>query len=223
MQALRDYLREQLPGHAPSRFQSIDDLPLSAGGKIDRNALRALAVQPSLAPLEATQVRFGLLGEQLRVIWKDLLHTTNIGPDDDFMELGGTSLLVMDMLLRINECCGCEVQPSRLLEGPLTINRLVALLMDESDFGRALSTLQVGSTQLPLFFLHGDHENGGFYCRNLARALGADQPFHAVHRTDSTEMSCPGASRSRPASALAAIRCATRRTVPARRASVREA
>jgi hypothetical protein len=52
-----------------------------------------LSVQALARAARGDAVQFGLLGEQLRVIWEDLLHTTNIGPDDDFMELGGTSLL----------------------------------------------------------------------------------------------------------------------------------
>src|SRR5206468_3949541 len=38
-----------------------------------------------------------------------------------------------------------------------------------------------GGTRPPLFFLHGDFSGGGFYSHGLARSLGADQPFYAVH------------------------------------------
>jgi thioesterase domain-containing protein len=36
-------------------------------------------------------------------------------------------------------------------------------------------------TRPPLFFLHGDFSGGGFYCHGLAREMGEDQPFYAVH------------------------------------------
>ena len=101
------------------------------------------------------------------------------------------------MLLRINECCGCEVQPSRLLEGPLTINRLVALLMDESDFGRALSTLQVGSTQRTAVLSARRPRRtaaGSTAATWLVRSARTTSVPRSHARTDSTEMSCPGAS-----------------------------
>jgi pimeloyl-ACP methyl ester carboxylesterase len=40
--------------------------------------------------------------------------------------------------------------------------------------------IQVDGSKPPLFFLHGDVESGGLYCRNLARHLGPDQTFYAI-------------------------------------------
>jgi thioesterase domain-containing protein/acyl carrier protein len=165
----------------PWRFEWLDELPLTPSGKVDRQALRAGAAAPG-EPDAASAGRFGFLGTQLREIFEDLLGVSGVGPRDDFLELGGDSLLAIEMLLRIERACGRQLAPSRLLGGPLTIDRLVDLLMEDeqANFGRPLVPVQGGGGRRPLFFLHGDHENGGLYCHALARCLGADQPFYAV-------------------------------------------
>jgi thioesterase domain-containing protein len=44
-----------------------------------------------------------------------------------------------------------------------------------------LVQVHAGGGKRPFFFLHGDFQGGGFYCLKLARQLGADQPFYALH------------------------------------------
>jgi thioesterase domain-containing protein len=178
--ALRRLLKERLPDYmVPSGFQLVDALPLTPSGKIDRQALPALA---PAAPSGGSVGHLGLLGTQLRVIWEDLLGLSGVGPHDDFMDLGGDSLLGIEMLLRIEKLCGRTVAPSRLLGGAITIDRIVHLLLEDAQahFGQPLTAVQAGGARRPLFFLHGDHENGGLYCHDLARHLGPDQPFYAV-------------------------------------------
>jgi thioesterase domain-containing protein len=188
--ALRRFLKDRLPEYmVPSGFQLVDALPLTPSGKIDRQALPPLA--PS-TPSGASVGHLGLLGTQLRVIWEDLLDLTGVGPHDDFMDLGGDSLLGIEMLLRIDKVCGRTLAPSRLLGGAITIDRLVHLLLEDGQahFGRPLTAVQAGGARRPLFFLHGDHENGGLYCHDLARSLSPDQPFYAVtpHGLDGDEL-----------------------------------
>lgn len=188
--ALRRFLKDRLPEHmVPSGFQPLDALPLTPSGKIDRQALPPFA--PS-TPSGASVGHLGLLGTQIRVIWEDLLGLTGVGSQDDFMDMGGNSLLGIEMLLRIEKVCGRTVAPSRLLGGAITIDRLVHLLMNEgqAQFGLPLAAVQGGGARRPLFFLHGDHENGGLYCHELARSLGPDQPFYAVtpHGLDGDEL-----------------------------------
>jgi thioesterase domain-containing protein len=44
-----------------------------------------------------------------------------------------------------------------------------------------LTAIHAGGSRLPFFFLHGDFNGGGFYSAALARHLGPDQPFYAIH------------------------------------------
>jgi acyl-CoA synthetase (AMP-forming)/AMP-acid ligase II len=89
---LRGYLAEQLPEYmVPSAFVILDTLPLTASGKVDRAALPAPPPRsfddfaPPATPLEADIV----------AVWKNVLGIAGIGLDDNFFDLGGTSLSLM--------------------------------------------------------------------------------------------------------------------------------
>ncbi len=205
--ALRAALKEQLPHYMiPHAFQFLDALPLAASGKVDRRALPAFA--PASLPHPATAEPRGMLGAQICSIWEDLLGATGIGQDDDFLEVGGDSLLAIEMLARIEEVCGRTLAPSRLLEGAVTIERLVQMLLDDQrgSWGEPIVALQPAGSRPPLFFLHGDFEHGGLYCHSLTRALGPDQPFYSVtpHGLDGGPL--PWSIEAMAADRLAAIR-----------------
>jgi amino acid adenylation domain-containing protein len=180
--ALRQFLRERLPDYMiPFAFSFVDELPLTPAGKVDRRALPPF-VPPALDRNAPDTGVLGLLGTQLCAIWEDLLGVTGVGLSDDFLELGGDSLLAIEMLARIEEVCGRTLAPSRLLEGGITIERLVHALLDDERgrWGKPVTAVQAEGSKHPLFFVHGDFEHGGLYCHDLARHLGADQPFYSV-------------------------------------------
>jgi amino acid adenylation domain-containing protein len=186
--ALHRFLRERLPDYmVPFAFSFVDELPLTPGGKIDRQALPPF-VLPALDGREADPRRgadpasLGLLGTQLGTIWEDLLGVTGVGVHDDFVDLGGDSLLAIEMIIRIEEMCGRTLAPSRLLDGGITIARLVQVLRDDEQarLRTPVTAVQAGGSRRPIFFAHGDFEYGGLYCHNLARHLGPDQPLYAV-------------------------------------------
>ena len=119
---------------------------------------------------------------QLAGIWADLLKLPHIGLQDDFLDLGGDSLLATEMFHHVEQDCGCRVDPSRMLSG-LTVERLATEIIAGSreNLSRPVVQVQVGDGRAPFFFFHGDTESGGFYCRRLARALGPDVTMYAVH------------------------------------------
>jgi amino acid adenylation domain-containing protein len=180
--ALRRFLRERLPDYMiPFAFSFVDELPLTPGGKIDRQALPPF-VSPVLDRRDADPASLGLLGTQLCTIWEDLLGVTGVGLHDDFVDLGGDSLLAIEMITRIEEVCGRTLAPSRLLDGGITIERLVHVLLD-AERARSrmpVTAVQAAGSRPPIFFAHGDFEYGGLYCHNLARHLGPDQPLYSV-------------------------------------------
>jgi amino acid adenylation domain-containing protein len=180
--ALRRFLRERLPNYMiPFAFSFVDELPLTPSGKIDQRALPPF-VPPVLDRRDADPASLGLLGAQLCTIWEDLLGVTGVGLHDDFVDLGGDSLLAIEMITRIEEMCGRTLAPSRLLDGGITIERLVRVLLDDEQARSKMpvTAVQAGGSRPPVFFAHGDFEYGGLYCYNLARQLGPDQPLYSV-------------------------------------------
>ncbi|WP_051277839.1 non-ribosomal peptide synthetase [Solimonas flava] len=95
-QALRAALRAQLPDYMqPALLTRLDALPLTPTGKIDRRALLALA-PPTPAPAAAArpgdEVEAALLG-----LWRRVLQRPQLGLDDNFFDLGGSSLQLLEL------------------------------------------------------------------------------------------------------------------------------
>ena len=178
---LRASLSAKLPSYmVPSTLVVLEALPLTPNGKVDRSAL------PSIAPSCITDSRRLVppgdpLECQLVEIWEDLLGISPIGIRDDFFALGGDSLLAVRMVHRIEQVCGKKLFLTTLFAGA-TIEHLARRLLapDREEPGSPLVQVQSGGSKRPFFFLHGDYNGGGFYCLNLARHLGADQPFYAL-------------------------------------------
>ena len=175
---LRAHLRLRLPDYmVPSTFAVLDALPLTSNGKIDRLRLPppepmrpAAAVAPG-TPLEQTIVE----------VWREVLGRADVGVEDNFFDLGGHSLLAVRMLDAIEQVCGQRLPVSTLF-ADATIRHLVEAIREPGRDGvKLLTPIQTGGTRTPFFFLYGDWAGGGYYCRELARQVGPDQPFYVLH------------------------------------------
>ncbi|TFF33425.1 phosphopantetheine-binding protein, partial [Pseudomonas sp. RIT623] len=114
--ALRQGLQARLPAHLlPQAFVQLDELPLTAHGKLDRKALpepdaSALAGQPYQAPLGATEAA-------MAAIWAEVLGLEQVGRHDNFFELGGHSLLAVSLTARLRQA-GLEADVRTLFGQP---------------------------------------------------------------------------------------------------------
>jgi amino acid adenylation domain-containing protein len=97
---LRHQLGELLPAQLiPVHLQRVDAIPLTASGKIDERALRALSSDRlSDTPYRPPE---GPVAEYLAGIWQEELGAERVGADDGFFELGGTSLTAMQVMLQL--------------------------------------------------------------------------------------------------------------------------
>ncbi|MGQ4599719.1 amino acid adenylation domain-containing protein [Nocardia sp. R6R-6] len=106
---LREFVAAQLPAYlVPSIFVRVDEFPLTVHRKIDRAALPAPQLPPPesgnhLAPADP------LAGELCRLA-ADLLGRTAVGPDDDFLDLGGDSLFIMRLISELELRHGVHVE-----------------------------------------------------------------------------------------------------------------
>lgn len=99
--ALRSYLATHLPATLiPSAFVTLESLPLSPNGKVDRQALPAPDAQPEAVdrPYIAPETP---IEHELAELWQQLLGVKRISVDDDFFALGGHSLLSMQLIARV--------------------------------------------------------------------------------------------------------------------------
>ncbi len=97
---LRASLKRLLPDYmVPSAFVTLEHLPLSPNGKLDRRALPA----PQLGAYASRQYEppQGEVEEIIAAIWRSLLRQERVGRRDNFFELGGHSLLVVQLMERL--------------------------------------------------------------------------------------------------------------------------
>nr|WP_223514287.1 non-ribosomal peptide synthetase [Pseudomonas sp. GL-B-19] len=111
---LRAALKVDLPDYmVPSHWLLLDALPLTANGKLDRNALPAPDAEEWQRPFEAPE---GDLEPQLAAIWAEVLGVAQIGRRDNFFELGGHSLLAAQASARVELELGIELPLRALFE-----------------------------------------------------------------------------------------------------------
>lgn len=184
--ALRDVVAARLPAYmVPSAFVLLDALPLTPNGKVDRQALPApdaasMASRASGALVAPATPIQGRLVE----LWQDLLRVRPIGVTDNFFDLGAHSLLAVRLIAEIERAFGKRLALATLFEEP-TIARLAVALGDDDANLTGLAPVQPGAPgndRRPLYFVHGDFWAGGFYTLNLARHVGADQPFYTFEQ-----------------------------------------
>lgn len=166
--SLRAFLRRRLPDALiPSRFVLRDRLPLSASGKIDRSAL----VDPGddRPEVEATAAFVGPRDEleaDIAKAYAETLGVAHVGANDDFFDLGGTSLGALRLVASLEQRIGVELPLATLYEAP-TVAQLAAWMRDRPRSATACSssegpaqafvTLKRGNPRAPMFLVPGGH------------------------------------------------------------------
>ncbi|MBS9371963.1 non-ribosomal peptide synthase/polyketide synthase [Rhodococcus sp. B50] len=127
-------LAERLPAHmVPAAIVVLDEIPLTAVGKLDRKALPEPvfggAGGAAMSPTETA----------LAAIFADQLGVAEVGADDSFFELGGNSLVATRVVSRINDAFGTDLGVRALFEAP-TVRALAANLPAGDDLDRPAPT-----------------------------------------------------------------------------------
>ena len=178
---LRRHLEAKLPrAMQPSIIAELATMPRLATGKPDRRGLPEVGRTRRRDPSSYVPPK-SLVHERLIRIWEELLEARPIGIRDNFFHLGGHSLLAAQVVQRMEQVLGKRPTLSTLFANP-TIEQLAASLEPGAGPGSKAWVLPVQALgdRAPLFFLHGDWTGGGFYCLDLARACGDDQPFFVL-------------------------------------------
>ncbi|MGH7914386.1 MAG: AMP-binding protein [Candidatus Binataceae bacterium] len=173
---LRGQLGRVLPASmVPSALVRMESLPLTSNGKIDRRALPD--PEPTPSGVHPPRDRLEVC---LAAIWEEVLKLRPVGIRDDFFELGGDSILALELVSQVESVCGRRLPISSLLRAP-TVERQAEILRDAS-WSPAWPTIVALQP-------HGDRP--GFFCAagagtdvlsltELPRHLGYDQPFYGL-------------------------------------------
>ncbi|MEU5907128.1 non-ribosomal peptide synthetase [Micromonospora sp. NPDC047467] len=124
---LRRELRGSLPPYMiPSVFVAVEEFPLNHNGKIDRSRLPV--PKREVRDSDAEYVAAGSPTEQLICdMWAEALDIDRVGARDEFFEIGGNSLLAMDLMSRVADVVGVSLPYLLLLENP-TVQEFAAVV-----------------------------------------------------------------------------------------------
>jgi amino acid adenylation domain-containing protein len=115
--AIAAALATRVPAYMiPSRWLVLDELPLGPTGKVDRARLlaRVAAQRDGAEPPAEADAPDPVAGEVAR-IWRDVLGVRAVRPDDNFLDLGGNSILAIQVASRLRARLLVEVEPADVL------------------------------------------------------------------------------------------------------------
>jgi amino acid adenylation domain-containing protein len=171
---LHNFLKAKLPDYSiPSTFIILSSLPLTPNGKIDRNALKSATntiKQSFVAARNATE-------STLTRFWAQTLKLERVGTQDSFFELGGDSLLAVQLLDQINQHYQQKLPLSALFSAP-TVEQFAPNIEKTYNWS-PLVPLQPQGGKKPFFCIHPIFGVVLPYYE-LATHLGKNQPFYAL-------------------------------------------
>jgi len=135
---IREQLNKILPDYMiPSIFMWVDDFPLTSNGKVDKDSLPSPKYErpDSAPPLKKPRTK---LEKELAKIWGNQLLISELGIDDNFFEMGGTSLLSQKVATLMRRQFEKKVPVSKIYQYP-TIAQLSKFM--ERDNEKAVSTI----------------------------------------------------------------------------------
>ncbi|NET90450.1 MAG: amino acid adenylation domain-containing protein [Kamptonema sp. SIO1D9] len=179
---LGDYLSQKLPAYMlPSSYTCLDTIPLTSNGKLDRKQLPKPDIesdrnsQKYIEPQTQTE-------KLLARMWSEILQVETIGIKDNFFEIGGDSLLNIQVVARANEC-NLELKPQYIFQHP-TIGELASFLdklsvnTQDIDFSPPIAIKPSGSKN-PLFCIHSSTGSGSSFIE-MARYFDPERPLYAL-------------------------------------------
>lgn len=139
--SLREYISRKLPHYmVPHMFCQLDKLPLTPNRKIDRKSLPV----PQKGGQGDKVETVSQTEKTIAAIWEDVLGIPTAGATDNFFDLGGNSLLLMEMHSRLDEHYPGRVDITDIFANP-TIRRIAGFieLRDRRDRGNGIKLIEL--------------------------------------------------------------------------------
>ncbi|GGZ25562.1 amino acid adenylation domain-containing protein [Streptomyces poonensis] len=172
--AVRERLSAAVPDYmVPAAFMTLAEIPLNANGKVERRALPAPDFNPRdwAGPRDPQE-------EILCGLFREVLGLDVVGVHDSFFDLGGDSIMAMNLAHRIRSVFGAQLNIRTVLTSP-TVAELAERLggADDQNSLEVLLPLRAQGTRTPVFCVHA----AGGLSWNYASLLRHVNPEHPVY------------------------------------------
>jgi amino acid adenylation domain-containing protein len=128
---LKTWLGERLPPYmVPSAFVTLDAFPLTPNGKVDRRALPAPRTSGHESGASFVSPS-GSVESLVADIWREVLHVERVGANDNFFDLGGHSLLVVQLQSKLRERFHHDLSLMELFRRP-TVSAIAAYVNEQT-------------------------------------------------------------------------------------------
>jgi len=179
--ALLEHLKGQVPDYMlPRAFVTLDRLPMTPNGKIDRNALPAPETVADAAVAERRyEAPQGPVEVAVARVWQELFGLPQIGRRDHFFELGGHSLLAVRLVARLRQALGIDIDLRLLIGNPALADFAAAInapALDQRTLG--MTPVRAEGSLRPLFIIHSG-AGDSFYANDLAPWLDPELPIYS--------------------------------------------
>ena len=185
--AVKRSLKSKIPDYMiPSRLIVVDTFPELPNAKIDMKALRDLANSKAANEPDNNTAPTNAMEKKLVAIWQDVLNFDPIGIHDNFFEIGGDSILSIQVIAKAR-ASGMELSPNEFFEYQ-TIAELADFAWSKNgesknikntDIFKHLVRIRATGSKPPLFCLHSGGSHFFFY-NLLAESLPFDRSVYAV-------------------------------------------
>ncbi|PEB45236.1 non-ribosomal peptide synthetase, partial [Bacillus thuringiensis] len=180
LQSIKYNTQNKLPHYMlPNSYVTVDKMPLTINGKVDKQALQKMhrtdEVEKKIPPRNFHE-------NTIAQIWKEVLNLEEIFIDDDFFEMGGNSINVIQVANRLLESLGLEVPYSDLIVYT-TVRKLSEYTQtidsySSNQFKHAYK-INKSTSKRKIFIIHGA-DGSIFYFRHLAKLLEDDYSVYGL-------------------------------------------
>lgn len=182
--AIQAQLMSELPTYMrPAVLEHIDQMPLTPAGKTDRKALpdpSTIVLTDNDTPM--TVIFANDLERGVAEAWETVLKCKNIGPDANFFDLGGHSILAMQLVLELEQTTGVELDLGAIFSSPTVAEMAARIQNGAEQLPSALISFCKDGDRDPLFCICGIE-----IYRALAEMLGTDRPIYGLYVEEEAE------------------------------------
>ena len=131
----------------PATFIEMDTLPVTANGKLDRNALPSPGRR--VVDSGSRSVKSASVEGVIIAILEELLELESVDRDDNFFELGGHSLMGAQVVARLEDCFDLEVDLLTIFDHP-TAAEIATVIEQDLEDDEGIEHPRSGAPDIPL-------------------------------------------------------------------------